>query len=141
MLLALKIKSKNGQHVVNVNQDTTLKSLMEQIRDLTQIPLNLLNLKIGFPPKQLDISKDQDTLNDSGIKNGDTLIAEEKQMSQEEKEAIERQKRLEEDEKLAQQLAGNIQDPTQAKGVLLKRVVPADNSCLFTSVGFVLTGS
>lgn len=27
-----------------------------------------------------------------------------------------------------------------APGVLMKKVVPADNSCLFTSVGYVLNG-
>lgn len=27
-----------------------------------------------------------------------------------------------------------------ASGVLMKKVVPADNSCLFTSVGYVLNG-
>lgn len=59
-------------------------------------------------------------------------------MSKEEKEVAENQKRLEEDEKLARELA--IQNSTEAevKGVLLKRVVPADNSCLFTSIGETL---
>jgi len=64
-------------------------------------------------------------------------------MSQEEKDAIERAKRLAEDEILARQLAesdSGAGGSAPANGILLKQVVPADNSCLFTSVGFILSG-
>jgi ubiquitin thioesterase OTU1 len=71
----------------------------------------------------------------------ETLIVDEKPLTQEEKDAIEREKRLAEDEILARQLAesggagGGL-----ANGILLKQVVAADNSCLFTSIGFILSG-
>lgn len=68
----------------------------------------------------------------------ETLIVDTKPMSKEEKEAIERVKRLEEDEILARQLAGGEGDNAE-RGILLKQVVAADNSCLFTSVGFLLS--
>lgn len=61
-------------------------------------------------------------------------------MSKEEKEAIERVKRLEEDEILARQLAEGNEGGNVERGILLKQVVDADNSCLFTSVGFLLSG-
>lgn len=72
----------------------------------------------------------------------DTLIVDEKSLTQEEKDAIERAKRLAEDEILAKQLAEAGGDPSDnsAKGILLKQVVAADNSCLFTSIGYVLSG-
>lgn len=59
----------------------------------------------------------------------------EKPLTQEEKDQIENMKRLLEDEELAKQLAN-----PGASGILLKHVVPADNSCLFTSIGFVMNG-
>lgn len=59
-------------------------------------------------------------------------------MSKEEKEAIERVKRLQEDEILARQLADGGEG--ENVGILLKQVVDADNSCLFTSVGFLMSG-
>lgn len=71
----------------------------------------------------------------------ETLIVDTKPLSQEEKDAIEKAKRLAEDEILARQLAepgevgGNL-----TNGILLKQVVDADNSCLFTSIGFLLSG-
>jgi ubiquitin thioesterase OTU1 len=63
-------------------------------------------------------------------------------MSQEEKDAKERAKRLAEDEILARQLAESADDASggMANGILLKQVVAADNSCLFTSINFLLSG-
>lgn len=68
------------------------------------------------------------------------MIVDEKSLTQEEKDAIERAKRLAEDEILAKQLAEAGGDPNSVKGILLKQVVAADNSCLFTSIGYVLSG-
>ena len=70
----------------------------------------------------------------------ETLIVDTKPMSQEEKDAIERAKRLAEDEILARQLAESGEGVGAANGILLKQVVDADNSCLFTSIGFILSG-
>lgn len=70
----------------------------------------------------------------------ETLIVDTKPLSQEEKDAIERAKRLAEDEILARQLAESSAGGTTTNGILLKQVVDADNSCLFTSIGFLLSG-
>lgn len=71
----------------------------------------------------------------------ETLIVDSKLPSEEEKNAIEKAKRLAEDELLARQLA----EPGEGSGgtlsgILLKQVVDADNSCLFSSIGFILNG-
>lgn len=72
----------------------------------------------------------------------ETLIVDTKPMSQEEKDAIERAKRLAEDEILARQLAETSEGASGgiSNGILLKQVVDADNSCLFTSINFLLSG-
>jgi ubiquitin thioesterase OTU1 len=71
----------------------------------------------------------------------ETLIVDVKALTQEEKDAIERAKRLAEDEILARQLAESGADGANlANGILLKQVVAADNSCLFTSIGFLVSG-
>lgn len=67
-------------------------------------------------------------------------------MCQEEKNSIERAKRLAEDEILARQLAESSDDSglndagAPMNGILLKQVVAADNSCLFTSINFIVSG-
>lgn len=70
----------------------------------------------------------------------ETLIVDTKPMSQAEKDAIEKAKRLAEDEILARQLAESGEGGNFTNGILLKQVVAADNSCLFTSIGFILSG-
>lgn len=131
-----------------------------KIQELTQI-VAPIEIRSGFPPKVL-LSQDGDTLKSSGIRSGgkvnfcaiidhfwkiifflllETLIVDTKPMSQEEKEAIERAKRLAEDEILARQLAEPGEGEAGiANGILLKQVVDADNSCLFTSINFLLSG-
>lgn len=137
---SLKLKTKTGQqHIVsNLEQSTTVGMLKQKIFELTKIPAGMLHVVLGFPPfKQIDLSKDDSLISAVGISNGDTLIVEEKQLSQQERDQLAAIKRLEEDEKLAKELAAQGEENS---GILLKRVVPSDNSCLFTSIGFVLTG-
>lgn len=137
---SLKLKTKTGQqHIVsNLEQSTTVRTLKGKITELTKIPAEVLHVVLGFPPfKQLDFSNDDDLISAIGISNGDTLIVEEKQLSESERNQLAAKKRLEEDEKLAAELAAQGEDSV---GILLKQIVPSDNSCLFTSIGFVLTG-
>lgn len=132
---SLKLKTKTGQqHIVsNLEQSTTVRHLKGKIIELTNIPAEVLHVKLGFPPfKPLDLSKEDELLTAIGIASGDTLIVDEKQLSEEERLQQAAQKRMEEDEKLAKELAAQSEG---GSGILLKQVVPSDNSCLFTSIG------
>lgn len=138
---ALKLKTKTGQqHIVsNLEQSTTVRNLKGKISELTNIPSNVLHVKLGFPPfRQLDFSKEDELLSAIGISNGDTLIVDEIQQSEEERQQQAALKRMEEDEKLARELAAQSEG---SSGILLKQVVPSDNNCLFTSIGYVITGN
>lgn len=134
--LTLKLKTKDGHHVVKTEENDTLGLLKTKITELTQIPTGSLNILIGYPPKLIEC-QDENSLETAGIKNGDILIVEERQVSAEEKLAMENAARSMEDERLAQQLAHTA---NEGSGILLKQVVPADNSCLFTSIGFLMNG-
>lgn len=135
MGFSLKLKTKSGQqHIVSKLTDTTtVGDLKTRITELTSIPGDALHVVLGFPPfKPVDFSDESSNLPAVGISNGDTLIVEEKSLTDEERQQLEAAKRLEEDEKLARELAAQS---TEQGGILLKKVVPADNSCLFTSIG------
>uniref|UniRef100_A0A0K8TSL9 Ubiquitin thioesterase OTU n=1 Tax=Tabanus bromius TaxID=304241 RepID=A0A0K8TSL9_TABBR len=133
---SLKLKSKNGQHVVNdLDAATTIANLKAKVSEVTQIPQSVLHILIGFPPKPLDLSKDLESISSSGVSNGDILIVEERQ--KEESSPPPAANTYEEDAKLAQHLSAEEENDM---GILLKKVVPADNSCLFTSIGYVLNG-
>ncbi|XP_052893581.1 ubiquitin thioesterase OTU1 [Anopheles moucheti] len=140
MGFSLKLKTKSGQqHIVSkLAETTTVGDLKTRITELTSIPGDALHVVLGFPPfKPLDFSNEASQVLASGISNGDTLIVEEKSLTEEERQQLEAAKRLEQDEKLAKELAAQ---GSESSGILLKKVVPSDNSCLFTSIGYVITG-
>lgn len=128
----LKLKTKQGQHVVdNLSADETIGNLKTKISELTRIPENGLSVRIGFPPKPLDLSANEILLSALGIINGDTLIVDEIPTP----DVPQQQQPQQQPAQQEQAASDNETSPDDDdKGVLLKYVVPADNSCLFTSI-------
>lgn len=125
----LKVKTKRGQHVVNTLQaESTVVDLKTVLSEITEIPETNLHILTGFPPKPLDISDESSTIKTVGIVNGDTLILEDKAGA-----SIAKRNQEASDEEFAKSLAAA--ENNEFNGVLMKKVVPADNSCLFTSIG------
>ncbi|XP_001971965.3 ubiquitin thioesterase OTU1 [Drosophila erecta] len=166
---SVKLKSKKGQFIVNdLNEHTTLGELKTKIVQATDIQAPQLHVLVGYPPKPLDLSQQQEQrdLKAVGINSGETLIVEEKAApapavvpggpTMEDDEELARRLQAEEEAQLLQETAGGPVAqapefqlpvaPTESgpngdfNGILLKKVVPADNSCLFTSIRFVLKG-
>lgn len=132
---SLKIKTKSGQKVVNnITNDTTIKELKSILANVSNIPINKLHVLSGFPPKSLDITRDDVNLSNSGILSGDTLILEEKEIV----EPVKHINEVNAVNELPQR--HHVEDPFECPGILMKQIVPADNSCLFTSINFVLSG-
>lgn len=132
-VITLKLKTKSGQHVLKTEDKTTFKNLKTMISELTGLHADELHILVGFPPKATTC--DDDSLIDvAGIKNGDVLTIEQKPEERRAKEAAEM---VERDRLLAEELAAQGE---ATAGILMKHEVPADNSCLFTSVGYVMTG-
>lgn len=123
---SVRVKSRTGQHVIsNLTDIETISNLIIKISNLCAIPQEKVNILIGFPPKTLEISSNSQTLKSIGIKNGETLIVDEK-TSENTPQII--SGTMENDIRIAEEL-------NSSNGILMKKVVPADNSCLFTSIG------
>ncbi|XP_030572735.1 ubiquitin thioesterase OTU1 [Drosophila novamexicana] len=173
---SVKLKSKKGQFIVNdLNENTTIAELKSRISQATEIKEPQLHVLVGFPPRPLDLSDQQQrNLRSIGIQSGETLIVEEKaapvanSATIEDDEALARRLQAEEDAEHLRQVTTSsnaeldsvdivahssngresapVSAPAEAgqngdfNGILLKKVVPADNSCLFTSIRFVLNG-
>ncbi|XP_017042514.1 ubiquitin thioesterase OTU1 [Drosophila ficusphila] len=173
---SVKLKSKKGQFIVNdLCEQTTLGELKTKIVQVTQIQAPQLHVLVGYPPKPLDLSQQQEQrdLKEVGINSGETLIVEEKAAvgaaptaaptatafvpggsTMADDEALARRLQAEEEAQLLEATGGGVPAqlsdlpvaPTESgpngdfNGILLKKVVPADNSCLFTSIRFVLNG-
>ncbi|NWI09473.1 OTU1 thioesterase, partial [Crypturellus soui] len=95
---------------------------------LTGVPAAAQRLLLGFPPRHIDLSDGERRLGELGIHSGDTVIVEEESAPAQPASPPPLAKR-------AMSSTGR-----EAAPVLARRVVPADNSCLFTSVSYVVEG-
>ncbi|CAH1405302.1 unnamed protein product [Nezara viridula] len=126
----LKVKTKSGQQIVdNANLTNTILELKQIISKFVNIPVNNMNLLIGFPPKPIDADFLHKTLAEVNIKSGDTLIVEETAIPVPNPTKV-----------FSPPDRPHVEEDKLDGGLLMRQVVPADNSCLFTSVGFVLGG-
>ncbi|CAH2071828.1 unnamed protein product, partial [Iphiclides podalirius] len=134
--LALKVKNKDGQHILkDLTSESTVGELKIFLSSLSDVSIERIYVLCGYPPKPLDISNDNQTLSDIGLKTGETLILEEKTGLQETTPKPQPQKPVENG------VASHETIGPCRPGILMKKVVPPDNSCLFTSIGFVLNGN
>lgn len=68
---AIKVKSKNGQNVItSLMQSSTVIQLKTELESVTKIPANNLHVLFGFPPKPLEFTSNEATLNECGIISG-----------------------------------------------------------------------
>ncbi|CAM4731592.1 unnamed protein product [Leuciscus chuanchicus] len=124
-MLRLRCKAKNGTHLMQgLTHQSCVQELKDKIEELTGIPCDVQKIMVGYPPSSLDLHDGEAHLEDYPIKSGDTLIVEE-----------------EKNKPKPQVQATVTKGPSfDLAPVLERRVVPADNSCLFTSVHFVMEG-
>lgn len=129
--IQLRVKHKGGQSVISTLTFTSrVGQLLDELSKSTQIPVHLVKILRGFPPIALDISDKNVSLGACGLQERDTLLVEELPATQP-LECLPSTHTEDSNELLKD-------GPT---GILLRKVVPADNSCLFTSIGFCLSGT
>ncbi|KAB7507353.1 Ubiquitin thioesterase OTU1 [Armadillidium nasatum] len=145
-----------------VNGESNLFDLRLALCAVTSIPVQKQKILIGFPPKQV-IGRDEDKLKSLGIKDGDVVIVEETDSGIVRYtfdttvtfivcllNIVSKVLLL-----LLLHIAGikfllqwknvdldSVASPRSdfPRGSLLKKVVPSDNSCLFTSIYFLVNG-
>ncbi|XP_012683263.2 ubiquitin thioesterase OTU1 isoform X2 [Clupea harengus] len=128
-MLRLRCKAKNGTHLMQgLTHQSCVQELKDKVEELTGISCDVQKIMVGYPPSSLDFRNGDATLKDYPIKSGDTLIVEE------------------EKNKPKPQTPAAPNNTTKGPSLdftvptLERRVVPADNSCLFTSVHYVVEG-
>ncbi|XP_053562559.1 ubiquitin thioesterase OTU1 [Bombina bombina] len=127
-MLRLRCKSREGTHLLQgLNDVSSIRELQERIAALTGISGPMQRVMVGFPPETLDLSNGEATLRDLPIKSGDTLIVEEDKNRQNTAPSP------------ASKQCINSQTESTSP-IIARRVVPADNSCLFTSIYYVVEG-
>lgn len=106
-----------------MSSTSTIADLQEKIWLLTDVPPHAQRILSGFPPKQLLLENKDEALSSVDIRSGDTLI-------------------IEEDKKALRVSLDSYKKSlsSAALGKITRKVVPADNSCLFASVSYVMLG-
>lgn len=127
--LAFKVKSKNGQQILkDLTSDSTVGELKMFLSSISDVSTERVSVLCGYPPKPLDISNDSQKLSDIGLKTGETLIVEEKPAAP--------SVTLSAESKPVENGVASHETLVPCRpGILMKKVVPSDNSCLFTSIG------
>lgn len=116
--------------IVGLTDSSNLAELQASIFSITSIIPDKQRIKCGFPPKQLDTSNDNKILKETGIRSGDTLIIEENKGADATNGSTSYTKP-------PNQAASN-QSAHVPKPKMVRKIVPADNSCLFASISFVM---
>lgn len=140
--LILRVRSKKGMsRVQSLTLNSTLKDLKNQITELTGIQYSNIKIMKGYPPTMLENSNESATLQSLSLHNGDLLTIEEftadKQQHASESKALAEKSNSSLSPKA--KTSHSSKDSKPSSGVLLRKVVPANNSCLFTSIHFVMT--
>eukprot|EP00095_Tigriopus_kingsejongensis_P006802 snap_masked-scaffold1064_size65302-processed-gene-0.14 protein:Tk06802 transcript:snap_masked-scaffold1064_size65302-processed-gene-0.14-mRNA-1 annotation:"ubiquitin thioesterase otu1" len=118
----IRVKTPSGPRVIaDLDEASTVRDLLEA-SELGHRVSNLAGVRLlhGFPPKALELERPEQSLGSLSIRHGDSLILE------------------------VQDVGGPADEPADPsldfQGVLMRQVVPANNSCLFTSIHFCLSG-
>lgn len=122
--LQFRVKSSVGTKIVSsLTGSSTVEELIQICLPEETASKVQAKIRLGFPPKSVPVpDPSSETLFDLGVKNGDSL-------------------HLELSEKDAnQKSSGSSSSGPASRKELTRKVVPADNSCLFTSVQFCLSG-
>jgi len=149
----LRVKYEGGQGVVKgLDSEDSVEKLISHslealgIEEQQEAAIKLLS---GFPPKPLDISDRDKSITSIGVKSGDTIIfqisslpkpAEEPTPTRKSPCPTQSSSSVASSDNFApkRQKTSDINQTKSNK--LLRKVVPADNSCLFTSINYCMSG-
>ena len=161
--VSLRVKCEGGQGVVRglLAEDSLEKLISHALEQLGlatadhQATVRILN---GFPPKPVDLSDRDKSISSAGIRSGDTIIFQVGQ-SQTSSSSSSSQSAQAGDSTSTTATAATVPQSLDAKsssnkrlktdnvgsgpssGKLQRKVVPADNSCLFTSINYCMSGA
>lgn len=134
--LTLKVQTKSGQQIIkSLTSESTINDLKLELSKCCRVPVSQLYVLTGYPPRPFDISRDYAKLGECDISTGDTLILEEKSTGPERQRPPTVTNNISSIESRP-----HVTDNEMFPGILMKHIVPADNSCLFSSIHYVLNG-
>jgi len=154
--MTLRVRCPTGQGVLkNIDSADTIENLILNSFQTLGLPTeDSQSLKIlsGFPPKPLDLSDRKQSIGSLGVRSGDTLIYQIEKAAQnlgastngtssnESSDIRKTESSTVKHSSTEESPISKRQKPEADTGGLQRQVVPADNSCLFTSINFCMCG-
>lgn len=149
--ISLRVKCDGGQGVVRglVPEDSLEKLIshsMEALGIVENSEEQNIKLLSGFPPKALDISDRDKSISSVGIRSGDTIIFQVSSSSSSvaaagtSSQPNNSTKQIIQDGE-SQNKRMKTEPSSNPRLKLERKVVPADNSCLFTSINYCMSGT
>ena len=128
--IKIKIMSKKGYEIITLDPICTMRELKEKLAEKAGILVDSVVVSKGYfkPRETVDFSKGDAKISESNIVSGDIFYVNEKPPGEILREDVPRCEIV------------NTESLGEDSGMLMKKVVPGDNSCLFTSIGFVING-
>ncbi|KAF8892453.1 hypothetical protein BD779DRAFT_1509184 [Infundibulicybe gibba] len=128
--MRLRLRHAKGVSTLEIGDDLTVQDLLHQIHQLADILPSRQSLKCGYPPRQLTLVPEL-PLSSLGLVNGDQIIVSELAAPPPSAPAAP----IAPDRPTA---AASGPDSVQVDGsFLIHRIVPDDNSCLFSAVALL----
>lgn len=125
----LRVRTKTGViKIANLTETSCISDLKTAIFLQANLDSSQYKILKGYPPKHIDYSNDCSTLTSHNISNGELLTIEEGSTTKSPVTAIATNNTV----------TTTSSSQSKTEGVLLRKVVPANNSCLFTSVHYVM---
>lgn len=152
--VTVRVKYEGGQGVVRgLDPEDSLEKLISHSLESLGLPdtnTDAIRMLTGFPPKAVDLTNRDVSIDSLGIKSGDTLIYQLGAVQSNQEQTVshpapalpQNQKKTPHDADAKEDDSSKRQRTVKTPGdkELLRQVVPADNSCLFTSINFCMSG-
>ncbi|ABN65701.2 predicted protein [Scheffersomyces stipitis CBS 6054] len=139
--MRLRLKSNKAVKTVAPDSAETLGQFLDTINsmsELKEIESHILTgIKTGFPPKSVDLTSTSKLLAESEIRDGDQLLVEFGEMVA--KTENDENPKESASETVSETEIPSVYIPQQDKYLILRNI-PDDNSCMFNSISYALSG-
>ncbi|XP_042912582.1 uncharacterized protein [Parasteatoda tepidariorum] len=145
---AIRCISASGRFTISeLESSSTVKALKESIMKVTEIQPEKMKILSGYPPKPIKLEHDNSKLDEVGIESGETLIIQvDETLNAQAVPDVNKPTSSESPKKRKQELPPVMKQmkefsngaPDIMPGIMMRYDVPSNNSCLFSSVYFLV---
>jgi len=134
--MRFRIRHPGGTSTLKTN-DENVEALLKEIERISSIQPEFQCLKVGFPPKEIDLSTDATV--SSLIPNGETIVVERAKAPRTMKCAAPSSCPIASQPKPQTNNPSSSASPLESSPMTVHKV-PDDNSCLFRTIGYLCEG-